>query len=133
MLRRLLSTVVVAVAALTLSGCAFGVASYGPGGALPGAYADQMVFPASNTASTVYQLTTDDFEIRGTVEAEGESTTLFGFFSKGDNGYRSLVREAQEQGCDEVINVRTDVEVTNILFLYIKVRTHMTATAIKWK
>jgi hypothetical protein len=133
MLKRLMTTCAVLTLALTLGGCAFGVASYRPGGAMPGLYADQMVFPGENQTATVYQLTSDDFEIRATVEAEGDSSTLFGILSKGDNGYRRLIDEARRQGCDDVINIRTDVEVTNVFFLYIRVRTYLTGTGIKWK
>ena len=123
----------VLVAGTALTGC---MVPYGTGqSSVPpaGVYSNGIVYPATNTSSTVYQLTTDDFEIRGTVMAEGEATNILYIIAEGDNGYRRLIEQAQAQGADDVMNVRTDVEWTNILFFYSMSRTYLTGTAVKWK
>lgn len=118
---------VVAVS-MTLAGC-----SIGPAGAFTTPFTDSQSYPAANTSMTVYQLDSDDFEIKGTVEAEGSASTILFFFSSGDNGYASLMREARALGCDDVMNVRVDTEVTNYFFVYTSVKTRLTGQGVKWK
>lgn len=122
------------LSAAILSGCAWGVSSFGPGGTSPAIiYTDGQVYPAANTSSTVYNLDTDDFEIKGTVVASGSADNILGIYAKGDNGYQSLLAEARTQGCDDVLNVRADVKYTNIFVFYTKVETTLTGQGVKWK
>lgn len=122
-----------AVAMLSTTGCmlpyATGTASVPPAAII----SNGLVYPGENTSSTVYQLTTADFEIRGTVMAEGKATNIFFIIAEGDNGYRNLLQQAQALGADDVMNVRTDVEWTNYLGVYSEARVYLTGTAIKWK
>ena len=112
------------------TGC---VASYGPGGTLPAIITESQVYPALNASTTVYNLDTDDFEIRETVRARGHATNILGIYSSGNNGYDQLYKNARDLGCDDVINVRVDVTASNYLFLMSKVETSLTGTGIKWK
>jgi len=134
MMRNILASIAaIGAVAIMATGCAFGPASYGPGGAPPAfVYANSQTFPADNTSGTVYKLTTDDFEIRGTVTAEGKSTNILGILSEGNNGYEALLAEARSQGADDVMNVRVDVSYTNILFIYQKVNTRLSGQAVRW-
>jgi len=119
--------------AVVLSGCAFGIGQFGPGGTMPAIiYTEGQVYPALNTSGTTYNLTTDDFSIKGTVVAEGEAKNLLGIYATGDNGYQSLLEEARAQGCDDVMNVRMDVAYTNIFVFYTEVHTTLMGQGVKW-
>ncbi len=122
-------------AAAMITGCAIGPTSYGPASTGPAfIYTDNMVYPAANTSGTTYELTTDDFEIKGTVMASGESTNLLGIIASGDNGYQTLLEEARAQGCDDVMNVRMDVRHTQIVGpIYQKTETTLMGQGVKWK
>lgn len=121
-------------ATAVLGGCAMGPAGAGPGGTSPAfIYTDGQIYPAANTSSTVYNLDTDDFEIKGTVTASGEATNILGIISSGDNGYEMLLEEARAQGCDDVLNVRMDIKHTNILTFYVKDETTLIGQGVKWK
>ena len=135
MSRNLLAIVSTGCMAIFISGCQYiGPASVNPAGSQPGLITLDQIYPAMNSTNTVYQLDTDDFEIRGTVEASGEaSTMLFGLYSEGDNGYGLLMEELRDQGADDVINLRADVTYSNFLFLITNVKTTLTGTAIKYK
>lgn len=133
-MKKLVSFVAVAAAALTLGGCAYGPAGTGPAGTYPAfIYSDNVVYPAANTSSTVYNLDTDDFDIRGTVVATGEMTNILGIIAQGDNGYQALLAEARSQGADDVINVRVDVKHSNILSFYVVDTITLTGQAITFK
>lgn len=134
MYRKFLGVLLASAAVMMLSGCAGGPFSTGPSGTWPAfVYSDQLTYPSANFSSTQYQLTTDDFEIRGTVVARGESQNILGIIAQGDNGYQSLLAEARSQGGDDVMNIRVDTKVTNILSLYWKVETVLTGQAVSWK
>ncbi len=131
---KVLAALLTTLAAVMLTGCAGWPASFGPSGTTPAIiYTDGQVYPAANTSSTVYNLTTDDFEIKGTVMAQGEADNILGIISRGDNGYQSLLAEARAQGCDDVMNVRMDVTFSNIFVFYSKVNTTLTGQGVKWK
>lgn len=132
-MRKVLALSALAAVAV-LSGCAMGPAGAGPGGTCPAfIYTDGQIYPAANTSSTVYNLDTDDFEIKGTVTASGEATNILGIISSGDNGYEMLLEEARAQGCDDVLNVRMDIKHTNILTFYVKDETTLIGQGVKWK
>lgn len=134
MMRRLSTLLFAAVAVALFSGCAFGPMGYGPGGTMPAfVYTGGQVYPAENTSTTQYTLTTDDFEIRGTVVAEGEAVNILGIISHGNNGYEALMSEARLLGADDVMNVRVDVSYTNFLFFYSKVNTRLSGQGVRWK
>ncbi|MBI5154636.1 hypothetical protein HZA57_05310 [Candidatus Poribacteria bacterium] len=131
---RLSALLFTCLVALLGAGCMTGSSFTGAAGP-PSAFfiSDNLGYPAVNTSSTVYNLDTDDFEIRGTVVVEGHAQNIFGLFASGDNGYELLLKEARDIGCDDVINVRTDVHYTNYFFFYYQVRTVLSGQAIKWK
>lgn len=122
------------VATTTLfTGCMITPASYGPGSTFPAfIYTDGLNYPAENSSSTQYTLTTDDFTIIGPVTAEGESKNIFGIVADGDNGYELLMKEVQAKGGDDVINLRADVSSSNILG-FTTVKTKYMGTAISYK
>ncbi len=131
---KFLVTATTLAAAAMITGCAWGPSSYGPGSTHQAfIYTDNMIYPASNTSGTTYNLDTDDFEIKGSVMASGEATNILGIIASGDNGYELLLDEARAQGCDDVINVRMDVKHTNILTFYVKNETTLMGQGIKWK
>ena len=133
-MKKVMSLMAVAAAALTLGGCAWGPSNTGPAGTMPAfIYSDNIVYPAANTSSTQYTLTTDDFDIRGTVVATGEMTNILGIIASGDNGYQALLAEARSQGADDVINVRVDVKHSNILSFYVVDTITLTGQAITFK
>jgi uncharacterized protein YbjQ (UPF0145 family) len=132
-MNKLLTTLAVGAIALVMNGCAWGPWGTGPGGTYPAfVYSDNVVYPASNTSSTVHQLTTDDFTIGGTVVATGEMENILGIIARGDNGYQNLLKQARAQGADDVINVRTDVQHSNILSLYVKTQITLTGQAVTY-
>jgi len=130
-MRKLVLSTFAAFAALAISSCSVPT-SFGPGSAAPALiYTPGVTYPALNTVGTTYQFTTDDYEMLGTVTAEGESVNIFYIISEGDNGYSLLLEEAQKMGADDVINVRADVSTMNILG-YNQVSTKMTGIAISY-
>ncbi|MCB2155021.1 TRL-like family protein [bacterium] len=132
--RRMILTALIALSVTALTGCSLTIGSFGPSGAGPGfVYTEDTVYPAANASSTQYTLTTDDFEIKSMVMAEGTSSSILGLFTTGDNGYETLLAEARDQGCDDVMNVRVDVRYSNILFIYQRVDTVLTGWGVKWK
>ena len=134
MLRRLALTALIALSVVAFTGCALTVGSFGPSGASPGlVYTEDTIYPAANASSTQYVLTTQDFEIKSSVTAEGSSSSILGLFTTGDNGYELLLEKARAQGCDDVMNVRIDVRYSNILFIYQRVDTVLTGWGVKWK
>ncbi len=80
-----------------------------------------------------YQIDREDFEIIGPVTAEAELKSFVGF-GFGDAGFELLWQEAVKMGADDLINIKWDVEYTNILFvIFTRAKIRLYATAIKWK
>ena len=130
---KFLAVLIAIAGAALMTGCAYGPFATPAGGTWPAfVYTDGQVYPSLNTSGTEYQLTTDDFEIRGTVVATGEAMNILGIFAEGDNGYASLMEEARAQGCDDVMNVRVDTRHTNILSLYVKDEVILTGQGVRW-
>ncbi|MCB1173316.1 MAG: hypothetical protein KDK39_07125 [Leptospiraceae bacterium] len=90
--------------------------------------------PGMQNFDTRYTITTADFTILGTVEAEGEVTTILGLVATGGNGYSALYAKAKALGGDEIINYSFDIDAyTILLFVYNKGTWKARATAIKYK
>jgi uncharacterized protein YbjQ (UPF0145 family) len=133
-MNRILGSIAIGTVALVMNGCAWGPWGTGPGGTMPAfIYTDKAVYPASNTSSTVHNLTTDDFEIGGTVVAEGSMENILGVIARGDNGYQNLLTQARAAGADDVINVRIDVRHSNVLTFYVKTDIILTGQAVTYK
>ncbi|MCB1327119.1 MAG: hypothetical protein H7A21_03935 [Spirochaetales bacterium] len=91
----------------------------------------QVPGPAENTTS--YQFTSGDFEVLGTVEAEGEIETILGLVQLGGNGRSALYRKARDMGGHEVINYVFDLEGYAVLtFVYNRARWHARGTVIRY-
>ena len=72
--------------------------------------------PGPTNGFTTFQLDSDDYQILGTVEAEGTIYSILGLFNYGGQGFSALREKALQKGGDDVINVQTDLEVFGILF-----------------
>lgn len=80
-----------------------------------------------------YQIDREDFEIIGPVTAQAELKSFIGF-GFGDAGFERLWKEAAKKGADDLINIKWDVEYTNVLFvIFTRAKIRLYATAIKWK
>lgn len=89
--------------------------------------------PGPVTNITQYTLTTDDYKIVGTVEGEGEITTILGIVMTGGNGYSVLYDKAKQMGADSITNYVFEIHDYSILmFVYNKAKWKAHATAIKY-
>ncbi len=85
-------------------------------------------------SDTVFQLTTDDFEILDRVTVTGESTLWFGMVVVGGAGYQALLDEAKKIGGDEIMNYSFDIEQQSVfLFMYNSIQWKATGFANKFK
>ncbi|MBU42301.1 MAG: hypothetical protein CMN76_03705 [Spirochaetaceae bacterium] len=113
------------VAAVTLL-CALGLA-------LAGCY-NNVRGPGPTNGITTFQLDSDDYQILGTVEAEGTIYSILGLFNYGGQGFSALREKALKMGGDDVINVQTDLEVFGVLFfVYNEFRWKATGTVIRYR
>lgn len=126
----LFGLIVASVAAL---GCAGIGGVGGPGHAMPGSIFTNSTYASADTTSTVYKLERKDFDVVGPVSVWAESTSILGWIESGNAGYGALLGKAKERGADDVMDVRIDNEVFNVLGLFAKVKTHMHGVAVKWK
>ena len=102
-------------------------------GALPGCY-NNVRSPGPTNGFTTFQLDSDDYQILGTVEAEGTIYSILGLFNYGGQGFSALRQKALEKGGDDVINVQTDLEVFGVLFfVYNEFRWKATGTVIRYR
>lgn len=83
---------------------------------------------------TTYTLTSDDYQILGTVETQGEFVVWFFVYLKGETGYSELLGKSKALGGDDIINYRFEAESKNIfLLIYSKIRWNASALAIKYR
>lgn len=102
--------------------------------ALSGCIYTDVKSPGIVQTGTVFQLTSDDFEILERVSASGETTLWFGFVMTGGAGYQALLEEARKIGGDEVMHYSFDIEQQSVfLFIYNKVKWKATGIAVKLK
>jgi hypothetical protein len=121
------------VMAVLCTGCASIPQSLGPSGIGFGALGTAVSYPAQNTSSTQYQLSSQDFEIMGPVHGEGSSLCVLGMVSAGNSGYAEALDQARKMGADDVMNLRVDTRYFGVLFLFGKVDTIVTGTGVRWK
>jgi hypothetical protein len=87
--------------------------------------------PVNN--QTQYLLTTEDYKVLGTVEAEGIYKAYGPFVGLGGKGYEELYAKAKALGGDEIINHVFEVEGYSIfLIVYNEAKWHARATAIQY-
>ena len=83
----------------------------------------------SNTRFDVKDLKTGEHVITGESSSYG---ILFGLFQWGDRGYEAALRDAKQNGgiraIAEVYDVRTDRKYFNVLGLYVRATTVVTAS-----
>ncbi|XDD51845.1 hypothetical protein AB3N59_09060 [Leptospira sp. WS92.C1] len=90
--------------------------------------------PGLGTNHTQYVISSDDFQILGTVEAEGIYTDWFLLVLTGETGYKELVDKSKTLGGDEIMNYRFEIEETSILFfVWNRIKWKATAHAIKYR
>lgn len=90
--------------------------------------------PGLGTNYTQYIISSDDFQILGTVETEGVYTDWLMLVVTGETGYRELLDKSKALGGDEIINYRFEIEETSILFfVWNRIKWKATAHAIKYR
>ncbi|MCP4755366.1 MAG: hypothetical protein GY866_31260 [Proteobacteria bacterium] len=90
--------------------------------------------PGMVQTGTVFNLSSNDFEVIDRVSAMGETTLWFGMVMTGGEGYQALLAEAQKLGGDEIMNYSFDIEQTGVfMFIYSNVKWKATGLAVKFK
>ncbi len=83
---------------------------------------------------TAYTLTSDDYQILGTVDTQGEFVAWFYVYLKGETGYSELLTKSKALGGDDIMNYRFETESKSILlFIYNRVKWNASALAIKYR
>lgn len=90
--------------------------------------------PGAAANITMYTMNSDDYQVLGTVETQGEFITWFYVYLKGETGYSELLSKSKALGGDDIINYRFEVESKSILMLiWNRVRWNASAIAIKYR
>jgi hypothetical protein len=89
--------------------------------------------PLTVNKGTWFQLTTDDFQILGTVEAEGVIKNVLFVASWGGDGFKTLEEKAKKKGGDEIINYSFDIEQYGIFIFYNTYTWKARGTVIKYR
>jgi hypothetical protein len=121
---------------MTLTGCgSLMVARPHPVSVGNGSLMGAVTYPNQVMGHTQFQITSNDFEIIGSVSATGKSLGILGMIAVGDNGYSQLWDKARKMGADDVINVRVDTRVSSVLggFVFRRASILLSGTAIRWK
>ncbi|XDD53276.1 hypothetical protein AB3N62_12425 [Leptospira sp. WS4.C2] len=83
---------------------------------------------------TQYVMTSEDYQILGPVETQGEFVSWFLVVLTGETGYSELLKQAKEKGGDDIINYRFEVRQKSILLIvWNRVIWNASAIAIKYK
>lgn len=83
---------------------------------------------------TQYIMNSDDYQIIGPVETQGEYVSWFLLVLTGETGYSDLLKQAREKGGDDIINYRFELRQKSILLIvWNRVIWNASALAIKYK
>ncbi|MBM9545896.1 hypothetical protein JWG40_02630 [Leptospira sp. 201903074] len=83
---------------------------------------------------TQYVMTSEDYQILGPVETQGEFVSWFLLVFTGETGYSELLKQSREKGGDDIINYRFEVRQKSILLVvWNRVIWNASALAIKYK
>ncbi|TGL13415.1 hypothetical protein EHQ96_03400 [Leptospira levettii] len=83
---------------------------------------------------TQYVMNSDDYQIIGPVETQGEFVTWFLVVLTGETGYSDLLKQAREKGGDDIINYRFEIRQKSILLVvWNRVIWNASAIAIKYR
>ncbi|MCW7503320.1 LIC11742 family lipoprotein [Leptospira paudalimensis] len=83
---------------------------------------------------TQYVMNSDDYQIIGPVETQGEFVTWFLVVLTGETGYSDLLKQAREKGGDDIINYRFEIRQKSILLIvWNRVIWNASAIAIKYR
>lgn len=83
---------------------------------------------------TQYVMTSEDYQVLGPVETQGEFVSWFLVVFTGETGYSELLKQSREKGGDDIINYRFEVRQKSILlFVWNRVIWNASALAIKYK
>ena len=125
--------VLAAFVTIGTTGCTSFGGQLGLGTALDGSIIHNQTRPGYNGVGSGFSLRSDNgFTFVGTVVAETSSTSILGAAASGDGGFGKLYEAAKAAGGDDVINIRTDVDYSNILGVYLATTTKWYGVAIKY-
>jgi hypothetical protein len=125
--------ILMVAAVFLVSGCA-GFSHYTtPGGASLGGIVGDVTYPNYVGHQVKFELTGNDFTFLKTIEAEAMSHSILGLVSFGDSGYGQLWKQAAAAGADDIINIKVDTRLFQILGVYASSTTKVTGAAIKYK
>lgn len=82
---------------------------------------------------TIYQLTTEDYQILGNVEAEGIIKNVLFLTSWGGSGFSVLEEKAKKMGGDDIMNYSFDIEQYGIFIFYNTYTWKARGTVIKYR
>ncbi|EOQ97766.1 hypothetical protein LEP1GSC195_0209 [Leptospira wolbachii serovar Codice str. CDC] len=83
---------------------------------------------------TQYVMTSEDYQILGPVETQGEFVSWFLVVVTGETGYSELLKQTREKGGDDIINYRFELRQKSILLIvWNRVIWNASAIAIKYK
>ena len=89
--------------------------------------------PMTLNKATIYQLTTDDYQILGKVEAEGVIKDYVFLVSMVGNGFSILEEKAKKMGADDIMNYTFDIEQYGIFIFYNTYTWKARGVAIKYR
>jgi hypothetical protein len=74
------------------------------------------------------------FDIIGKVHGQSSQTCILSIAAFGDGGIQAAIDDSLKgtRDADEVIDIKVDSEVVNVLYLFTRVTTHIYGTAIKY-
>lgn len=138
-MKRLMCAAIALLAVFMFSGC--GTVNMRQGGVVPGFIYGEGTYPSMKDSYTKFQFDAEDIEVLGTVNGTGTSANILFLFSRGDNGYQKLLKEAKQKypDMDALINFYWDTKYFNIAWpfpylpLFNRAQSDVTATAIKFK
>lgn len=89
--------------------------------------------PLATNKLTTFQLSSDDYQILGTVEADGAIHSAFFLIYWGGDGFSAIDSKVKQIGGDDFINFYMDIHAYNLLFVYNRFSWKARATAIKYR
>ena len=89
--------------------------------------------PLVTNKGTMFQLNSDDFQILGTVEAEGELKSVLFLVAWGGEGFQILEEKAKKMGGDDLMNFSMDFHAWGVFLFYNTAKWKARGTVIKYR
>lgn len=89
--------------------------------------------PLVTNKLTTFQLNSEDYQILGTVEADGAIHSAFFLVYWGGDGFSAIDAKVKQMGGEDFINFYMDIHAYNLLFVYNRFSWKARATAIKYR